>query len=134
MLLKGKKFLTPVSASTLALSSLAIALPVHAQETQKKPDEIGEVVVTGIRRQLETSQARKQDATELVDAVTADDIGALPDRSVTEVLQRIPGLAIGRVPQPRSPASSGRSGTRSPVRWRCPPRRPSGGRTPPGDS
>ena len=63
--------------------------------------DLGEVVVTGIRRQLETSQARKQEATELVDAVTADDIGALPDRSVTEVLQRIPGLAIGRVPQPR---------------------------------
>ena len=63
--------------------------------------DLGEIVVTGIRRQLETSQARKQDATELVDAVTADDIGALPDRSVTEVLQRIPGLAIGRVPQPR---------------------------------
>ena len=60
-----------------------------------------EIVVTGIRRQLETSQARKQDATELVDAITADDIGALPDRSVTEVLQRIPGVAIGRVPQPR---------------------------------
>ena len=37
----------------------------------------------------------------MVDAITADDIGALPDRSVTEVLQRIPGLAIGRVPQPR---------------------------------
>src|SRR5262245_16649700 len=63
--------------------------------------DLGEIVVTGIRRQLETAQARKAEATELVDAVTADDIGALPDRSVTEVLQRIPGLAIGRVPQPR---------------------------------
>jgi TonB-dependent receptor len=57
--------------------------------------------VSGIRRQLETSQARKQEATELVDAITAEDIGALPDRSVTEVLQRISGLAIGRVPAPR---------------------------------
>ena len=62
---------------------------------------LDEIVVTGIRRQLETSQARKQEAAELVDAITADDIGALPDRSVTEVLQRIPGLAIGRVPAPR---------------------------------
>jgi TonB-dependent receptor len=63
--------------------------------------DVETVVVTGIRRQLETSQARKQEAAEMVDAITADDIGALPDRSVTEVLQRIPGLAIGRVPQPR---------------------------------
>src|SRR5262245_60097782 len=63
--------------------------------------DLGEITVTGIRRQLETSQARKAEASELVDAITADDIGALPDRSVTEVLQRIPGVAIGRVPQPR---------------------------------
>jgi TonB-dependent receptor len=63
--------------------------------------DMGEITVTGIRRQLETSQARKQNAPELVDAITADDIGALPDRSVTEVLQRIPGLAIGRVPSAR---------------------------------
>lgn len=63
--------------------------------------EVDTVVVTGIRRQLETSQARKQEASELVDAITAEDIGALPDRSVTEVLQRISGLAIGRVPAPR---------------------------------
>jgi TonB-dependent receptor len=63
--------------------------------------ELTEITVTGIRRQLETSQARKQEATELLDSITADDIGALPDRSVTEVLQRIPGVAIGRVPAPR---------------------------------
>jgi TonB-dependent receptor len=71
--------------------------PANSEATQ----DVGEIVVTGIRRQLETAQARKQEAPELVDAITADDIGALPDRSVTEVLQRIPGLAIGRVPQPR---------------------------------
>ncbi|HEV7608376.1 MAG TPA: TonB-dependent receptor [Steroidobacteraceae bacterium] len=93
----------------LTTSALALTAPAFAQtasdgaQSAKDGDaeDVGEVVVTGIRRQLETSQARKQTATELVDAITADDIGALPDRSVTEVLQRIPGLAIGRVPAPR---------------------------------
>lgn len=99
MKMKSKFFEKPACASALALSTLAIALPIAAQETA--PQDVGEIVVTGIRRQLETSQARKQDATELVDAVTAEDIGSLPDRSVTEVLQRISGLAIGRVPAPR---------------------------------
>ena len=91
--------------TTSALALGAMTTPAMAQDAATKDEasaeEVGEVVVTGIRRQLETSQARKQEASELVDAITADDIGALPDRSVTEVLQRIPGLAIGRVPSPR---------------------------------
>jgi TonB-dependent receptor len=86
----------------LVLSSTAFAQAANeGAQTGDKGEEVGEVVVTGIRRQLVTSQARKQDASELIDAVTAEDIGALPDRSVTEVLQRISGLAIGRVPAPR---------------------------------
>ncbi|HET9863822.1 MAG TPA: TonB-dependent receptor [Steroidobacteraceae bacterium] len=98
-----------VAASAVGLGfGMVLSAPVLAQgandnpqSTSVEPAEMTEVVVTGIRRQLETAQARKQEAPELVDAITADDIGALPDRSVTEVLQRIPGLAIGRVPQPR---------------------------------
>lgn len=62
---------------------------------------VEEVIVTGIRQQLETSQARKAEAEEILDSITAADIGALPDRSVTEVLQRIPGVSIGRVPEAR---------------------------------
>src|SRR3954468_2064410 len=99
MKIRSRFFEKPVCASALALSTLAIALPATAQE--QTSGELSEITVTGMRRQLETSQARKQEATELVDAVTAEDIGSLPDRSVTEVLQRISGLAIGRVPQPR---------------------------------
>jgi TonB-dependent receptor len=88
---------------SIALSATAFAQTANdgGQGTSSEAAEVDTVIVTGIRRQLETSQARKQDASELVDAITADDIGALPDRSVTEVLQRIPGLAIGRVPAPR---------------------------------
>src|SRR4051812_12264052 len=101
MKLKSRFFEKPVCASALALSTLAIALPAAAQQAEQKSDELTEIVVTGIRAQLESSQARKQQATELVDAVTAEDIGSLPDRSVTEVLQRISGVAIGRVPEAR---------------------------------
>jgi TonB-dependent receptor len=97
-----------VTATALGLS-IVLSAPAFAQTANDAaqppansgPENVDEVVVTGIRRQLETSQARKQEASELVDAITADDIGALPDRSVTEVLQRIPGLAIGRVPSAR---------------------------------
>ena len=61
------------------------------------------IVVTGIRRSLRTSQEIKRDSDVVVDSVTADDIGALPDRSVTEALQRIPGVAIDRFAAGRDP-------------------------------
>jgi hypothetical protein len=88
-----------VSAIAMLMALSAPALAQNAA-TPASP-EVEEVIVTGIRQQLESSQARKADAEEIMDSVTAADIGALPDRSVTEVLQRIPGVAIGRVPAAR---------------------------------
>jgi TonB-dependent receptor len=55
-----------------------------------------QVVVTGQRAALESAQRIKQQADEVVDSIVADDIGKLPDRSVTEVLQRVVGVAIDR--------------------------------------
>jgi TonB-dependent receptor len=90
------------AVSALAMLMALSAAPAHAQNAARPASsDLEEVVVTGIRQQLETSQARKENAEEILDSITAADIGALPDRSVTEVLQRIPGLAIGRVPAAR---------------------------------
>jgi TonB-dependent receptor len=55
-----------------------------------------EIVITGIRQSLANSQNIKRNADTVVDAITAQDIGALPDRSVTEALQRVPGVSINR--------------------------------------
>ncbi|MFZ2986663.1 TonB-dependent receptor plug domain-containing protein, partial [Ideonella sp.] len=54
------------------------------------------IVVTGQRAALQSAQKRKQDSDEVVDSIVADDIGKLPDRSVTEVLQRIVGVSMDR--------------------------------------
>jgi TonB-dependent receptor len=54
------------------------------------------IIVTGIRQSLANSQNIKRRSDTVVDAITAEDIGALPDRSVTEALQRVPGVAINR--------------------------------------
>jgi TonB-dependent receptor len=78
---------------SLALCLLASGA-VSAQDSESS--NVEEVVVTGIRGSLETSQAIKKEANVFVDSVTAEDIGALPDRSVTEALQRVPGVAISR--------------------------------------
>jgi len=104
--LQGRRGAATASALGLSIVLSASAFAQTANDggqatASSDTTELTEITVTGIRRQLETAQARKQDASELVDAITADDIGALPDRSVTEVLQRIPGVAIGRVPSAR---------------------------------
>ncbi|MFL6631375.1 MAG: TonB-dependent receptor [Massilia sp.] len=54
------------------------------------------VVVTGQRAALQSAQKLKQNSDEIVDSIVADDIGKLPDRSVTEVLQRVVGVTIDR--------------------------------------
>ena len=56
----------------------------------------GEIVVTGIRQSLANAQNIKRNSDTVVDAITAQDIGALPDRSVTEALQRVPGVSMNR--------------------------------------
>jgi TonB-dependent receptor len=58
---------------------------------------VGEVVVvTGIRASLHSSQEIKQNASGVVDAITAEDIGKFPDTNLAESIQRIPGVAIDR--------------------------------------
>jgi TonB-dependent receptor len=54
----------------------------------------GDIVVTGMRASLESAINIKRHAGEIVDSITAEDIGKLPDRSVTETLQRVTGVTI----------------------------------------
>lgn len=82
------------------LLSPAMAAAQSSTATQQPADSAdaptSEIIVTGIRRSLENAQNIKRSADTVVDAITAEDIGALPDRSVTEALQRVPGVAINR--------------------------------------
>jgi len=66
-----------------------------ASKDEKETDStLGTITVTGIRASVERAQDIKHDADTFVDSVSALDIGALPDRSVTETLSRIPGVTI----------------------------------------
>lgn len=90
-----------MGASTLALvAATIIATPTFAQDSEDSQvaEATGDdaIVVTGFRAALQSAQGRKENADTIIDSVTAEDIGALPDRSVTEALQRIPGVSINR--------------------------------------
>ncbi|KRG70908.1 TonB-dependent receptor [Pseudoxanthomonas dokdonensis] len=55
------------------------------------------VQVTGIRAGIERAIDTKRDSTSIVEAVSAEDIGKLPDISIAESLARLPGLSAQRV-------------------------------------
>ena len=54
------------------------------------------VVVTGIRKSLETSVNLKRQSSGLVDGIVAEDIGKFPDTNLAESLSRISGVSIER--------------------------------------
>ena len=56
----------------------------------------GEIVVTGLRRSLQSAQNIKRNSPQIVDAVVAEDIGKLPDITVSDTAARIPGIQVER--------------------------------------
>ena len=55
-----------------------------------------EVVVSGIRQSMASSLRIKENTMEVVDAISAEDIGKLPDPNVAETLTRVPGVQAYR--------------------------------------
>lgn len=56
----------------------------------------GEIVVTGLRRSLESAQAVKRNSDGIVDAIVAEDIGKLPDTFASAALARVTGVQVTR--------------------------------------
>jgi TonB-dependent receptor len=84
-------------AAWLATAAVLIAVPVLAQEAAPSDSAaVEEVVVTGVRATQRSSVETKRSTAVIVDAITNDDIGALPDQSVGETLERITGVAADR--------------------------------------
>ena len=84
-----------LASSLVVLTSALAAQRVLAQDAEENA-QLEEVVVEGSRASLQNAQEIKRQADTFVDAVSASDIGALPDRSVLEAMQRIPGVSIER--------------------------------------
>jgi iron complex outermembrane recepter protein len=70
-----------------------------AQAAKKAEEEktLGVINVVGIRRGIESAIEVKQDQTSIVEVVSAEDLGKLPDISIADSIARLPGLAAQRV-------------------------------------
>src|SRR6478672_12215531 len=64
---------------------------------KKQAQQLETVTVRGIRTGIEAAIQTKQESTSIVEAISAEDIGKLPDISIAESISRLPGLAAQRV-------------------------------------
>ena len=81
------------AAVTLALSGTTA--PVFAAQSTSG-EQIEEIIVSGIRGSLRESLDTKREASAVVEAVTAEDLGEFPNTNVAEAMTQIPGVAIDR--------------------------------------
>ncbi|MES2120774.1 MAG: TonB-dependent receptor [Pseudomonadota bacterium] len=79
-----------------AAKPLSTTTDPNAEANPSPVIEKNAIIVTGQKRALRTSQQIKRNADTVVDSITATDIGAFPDKSVAEALQRVPGITVGR--------------------------------------
>lgn len=99
---------TPRAALLAALALTTAVLgraqtPAASPPSPKSAPAVEETVrldafeVTGIRSGIEAAIATKQEATAIVESISSEDIGKLPDISIAESIARLPGLAAQRV-------------------------------------
>jgi len=105
--------LSPVAAGcTIFLLAMASAQAQQATTTDVAPNTavatgetatvsttatpVTTVRVTGIRKGIEAAISIKKNSTSIVEAISAEDIGKLPDQSVAESISRLPGVSAQR--------------------------------------
>ena len=87
-------FVSAMATSAFAQEAPAVpAAPVTAEAAVDAPPV---VVVTGIRRGIEAAISIKKNSSSIVEAISAEDIGKLPDNSVAESISRLPGVSAQR--------------------------------------
>ncbi len=92
--------LHPVAAGCVVFLSALAGSNASAQAADAAPAAdapVQTVRITGIRRGIEDAISVKKDSSSIVEAISAEDIGKLPDVSIAESISRLPGLAAQRV-------------------------------------
>ncbi|HJS14773.1 MAG TPA: TonB-dependent receptor plug domain-containing protein, partial [Rheinheimera sp.] len=89
-----------LSILTMAIATAGVSSHSYAQQAEAtnnaapaKEEQIEVIGVTGFRGSLQKAQAVKMSENSIVEVLSAEDIGKLPDTSVAESLARLPGLA-----------------------------------------
>jgi iron complex outermembrane receptor protein len=92
-----RKELTVAISLLLAASGTALAQDQVSDDQDSDELVVEEVIVTGLRKSIIDSLNLKKGSQMIVEAVSAEDIGKLPDLSITDSLARLPGLTAQRL-------------------------------------
>mgnify|MGYP006181453411 CR=1 FL=1 len=114
--IKRARLSLAISAALLGLSPFAVSAQTSPQNdsdviAQNSEEPVEVIEVKGIRGSIQSAQELKRYADTVKDVITATDIGALPDKSVTEALQRVPGVTIERFASSDDPKHYADEGT-----------------------
>lgn len=106
-------FATTTSRIAMGVLLAAVTTAAHAQDatttdqdpteaaeptpTEPAPEDDDAIVITGFRGALQSAVNTKKRSDQIVESVSAEDIGKLPDSSIGESIGRLPGLATQRV-------------------------------------
>jgi iron complex outermembrane receptor protein len=86
-----------ITGAASAATAAQPAPPTTASDNSASPspnaDAGSNIVITGFRAALQNSINKKKKADQIVESVSAEDIGKLPDASIGEAIARLPGLA-----------------------------------------
>ncbi len=94
--LKRNLLSVALASATLMLANNAYAQSQQDTASDAQAEELDAITVVGIRRSIEASTDTKKEATAIVEAVSAEDIGKLPDTSIADSIARLPGLTAQR--------------------------------------
>ena len=88
----------PAPGTSPAAGAAASAAPQAdgSEATSTPASEAGDIVVVGVRGAQKAAVDLKRAAPQIVDSIVAEDIGKLPDATIADSLQRVPGIQIGR--------------------------------------
>jgi iron complex outermembrane recepter protein len=95
MITQGRACPHPLSTALLLALSLSAA-DATAQQADATVTELDQVLVRGVRAAQAEAIETKRDAAQIIDSISAEDIGKLPDVTITDSLQRVPGVQIRR--------------------------------------
>lgn len=84
------------STTTPAAPPAPNAKKADASDASKSATNLSAVNVTGVRASQMRAIDVKRDAANIQDSITAENIGALPDTTITDSLQRVTGVQINR--------------------------------------
>lgn len=83
-------------AAPAAAASAPAAKAEAAKSEAKGGNQLETVIVTGIRRSIQSAIDRKRNASTVQDSIVAEDIDQFPDKNVGEALSRITGVQLSR--------------------------------------